>query len=184
MNISRRAALSRLGVLALSATSACTPVRLVLGTYPRPEASGEESTDAILHAFARTIAPGLADDPGFTRVYADPFYRFARYREFFAGDLRRRAEQGWGRGFTSLGQAERVVIISEGLDGGAVTRRLYTGAVFLTQVVAFSQAWSDGGRPAALGFDGAPLPPSRAAITYPEPARFLAEPLTTDGNPA
>lgn len=183
MYISRREAVIRLAALAASTASACAPIRLALGSPPRSGVTGDASAEATLEAFAHTVAPGVADGHACTRVFADPFYRFARYREFFLSDLDHRAARRAGRPFAALDRADRVAVISEGLAAGAVAGRLYAGAVFLTQIAAYGRAGTDGARPVALGFDSAPMPPDRAALTYPDPGRFLPAPLTTSGNP-
>ena len=93
-----------------------------------------------MRAFTAAVIPGF--DPGTTdpaRALLDHRYPFAKYAPFFASDLSRRAAQRFaGSSFASLDLAQRTAVIMEGLEGDATTRKLYRGAIFLTQVAIYA----------------------------------------------
>ena len=184
--LSRRAALARLGAVVATAAAGCTPVRYALRLYPSSFDDDRDVRDRTLRAFVRAVVPSSdPGDPDLTRAFDDRLFPFARYRGFFAADLCRRADRLFRRSrFDRLDRHEQARVIADGLGADSVTRRLYTGAVFLAQVSVLGGIYAEDAAVAPLGFDGAYRFRGLDAITYPDPGRYLAPALTTDGNPA
>jgi hypothetical protein len=184
--ISRRDALRALGALGVLALAGCAPARIVLGLYDRPAEDGPAGAERTLAAFADTVVPGL--DPALpdrTRVYRDPSYPLARYRDYFVADLNRRAgERTAGRAFAALAAAERAHVVSAGLAAGGVTGDLYAGAVFLTQIALYAGIYDDEAGCALIDYPGGGRPLSAAEQGLPRPERFFAESRSPTGNPA
>lgn len=182
--LSRRQALGvMLGGAVALASSACTPATLLLDTYPDRYRSGATPTVTALRAFVDTVVPGsMPAAEGVVGVLQDTFYPLGEYTDFLASDLDRRARRRHDRPFARLSPKERAGVVRRALDGDAVTRKLYTGAAFLTQVAVYGGAFDDRAGCALIGFPGgyhleppSPLPASQ---------RGVARPLTIDGNPA
>ncbi|HXF95114.1 MAG TPA: hypothetical protein VNI61_03320 [Gemmatimonadales bacterium] len=183
--LGRREALRRLGVLAAGLAVGCTPLRIVLKTYPDGFDRDLDLGERVLRAFVTAVVPGVpADDPDLVRVFSDPYYPFARYRAFFASDLCRRAEERFGtEAFDRLTLEQRTAVIRDGLGADATTRKLYTGAVFLAQIATYGAIYDDARGQPLIGFEGRYRFRGFADLTYPDPERFLARSLSGDGNP-
>lgn len=184
--LSRRAALARLGVVAATVAAGCTPVRYALRLYPSAFDDDRDVRDRTLRAFVRAAVPSAdPGDPHLTRAFDDGLFPFARYRAFFAADLCRRADRLFRDSrFDRLDRRRQARVIADGLAADGVTRRLYAGAVFLAQVTVLGGIYAEDAAVAPLGFDGTYRFLGLDAITYPDPGRYLAPALTTDGNPA
>ena len=68
----------------------------------------------------------------------------------------------------------------EGLGADATTRKLYRGAIYLTQVANYAGIYDDTGCP-MIEFSGRYR---GAKVSYEHPESFLPEPLTPAGNAA
>lgn len=186
LDLSRREVLRRLvlGGMAITA-GACAPVRLVLKAYPSEFDHDQSLTDRTLSAFVHTVTPGLPQGPHpAVRVLQDDFYPIAPYAAFLASDLDRRAESRFHRSFRDLQPGERRMVIQDGLDADTITRRLYTGAVFLTQISVYGGVHDDRAGSPLIDFPGGYQPPIPASLSHPEVERFRTRSLTADGNPA
>ena len=167
------------------ATGACAPVRLVLQAYPAEFDHDQDLTDRTLTDFVHTVTPGLPAGPhAAVRVFQDDFYSLAPYRAFLASDLDRRAERRYGRSFRALKPAERHAVIQEGLTADVTTRRLYTGAIFLTQISVFGGILDDRAGSPLIDFPGGYHLPAPTSLSHPDLERFRARALTADGNAA
>ncbi|HXJ31722.1 MAG TPA: hypothetical protein VNG35_13840 [Gemmatimonadales bacterium] len=181
-SIARREALRRLGVLTAGLASACTPLRIVLHDYPSVF-DGEDASERVLRAFVLTVIPEAdAEDPNLLRAFRDSDLRFAPYRGFFVSDLCQRAAARTGESFDRLSQAERLAVVQEGLAADATTERLYTGAILMAQASYYGGIYDDTRGCALIEFEGAYQFRGLAAVTYPDPERFLSWPLTANGN--
>lgn len=191
LRLSRREFLCKGGSLAavsLTAawTTGCTPVRMLLRSHPAALDREPGKTERVLLAFVDTVAP--TETPARWRsieAYGKEAYGFARYREFFAGDLCRRTRSHFGSEDFELRSAEeRERVVEEGLHADAITRRLYQGAIYLAHLSVYGGiADGEEGTP-AIRFDGANEGFDREALTYPNPESWLPLPTTLDGNPA
>lgn len=182
----RRQALRILaGGIAAIAMGACTPATIILKSYPEQYRPGSGATRTALRAFTATVVPGLTDDElQAVTVLDDPFYPTAKYSDFLASDLDRRAQRRHERTFSALGSAERTAIVRKALDGDAATRKLYTGAVFLTQVAVYGGINADGAGCRLTGYPGGYHLADPALASYPDTSRFAAREQSRDGNPA
>jgi hypothetical protein len=181
-SIARREALRRLGTMTAGLASACTPLRIVLHDYPSVF-DAEEASDRVLRAFVLTVIPEAeAGDPNVLRAFRDPDLRFAPYRGFFVSDLCQRAAARTGESFDRLSQAGRMAVVQEGLAADATTERLYSGAILVVQASYYGSIYDDKRGCALIDFEGAYQFRGIAAVTYPDPERFLSWPLTANGN--
>jgi hypothetical protein len=137
----------------------------------------------VLRAFALTVIPAAPpDDPHLTRAFTDPDLPFAPYAAFFASDLARRAGNRFGAPFDRVGLPERGAVIREALAADGTTQKLYGSAILLAQVACYAGIYDDKRGCGLIGFEGGYHWHPLAAITHPEPARFLPDALTADGN--
>lgn len=182
--LSRRDALRQLSVVVAGLAAACTPLRVVLHDYPRDFETDPALLDRVLRAFVTTVIPEA--DPGapdLVRAFNDPALPFAAYRAFFASDLSRRAAERFGEpAFERLSLERRTAVVTDGLNADATTKRLYTGAVFLTQASYYAGMYDDAAGCPLIGFEGAYRFRGLDAFTHPDPERFLAATATRDGN--
>jgi len=182
--LSRREALQRLGAVCAGLATACTPLRVVLHDYPRDFETDQALLDRVLRAFVTTVIPE-ADPaaPDLVRAFNDPALPFAAYRAFFVSDLSQRAARRFGQpAFERLSLEQRAAVVSDGLDADATTRKLYAGAIFLTQASYYAGIYDDAAGCPLIGYEGAYRFRGLDAFTYPDPERFLAPAATRDGN--
>jgi hypothetical protein len=184
MPIPRREALRRLAALTAGLVSACTPLRIVLHDYPVSFDEDSDRADRVLRAFVLTVIPEAdADDPNLVRAFGDQDLPFAQYRGFFVSDLCQRAAARTGEAaFERLSQSERSAVVRDGLEADGTTQRLYRGAVLIAQASYYANIYDDARGCPLIDFDGSYRFRGLAAITYPDPERFLSESLTRDGN--
>jgi hypothetical protein len=182
--VTRRDALRRLGILTAGVASACTPLRIVLHDYPRSFDEDAACGERVLRAFVLTVIPEAeASNPNLARAFSDPDLHYAPYRGFFVSDLCRRAEARTGAAtFERLSLAERTAVVQDGLQADATTARLYTGAILVAQASYYAGIYDDRRGCPLIGFDGTYQFRGLAAITYPDPERFLSWSATPDGN--
>jgi hypothetical protein len=186
-SLNRRQAIRLLaGGVAALAVGACTPATILLQNYPEQYRRGTAATRLALRAFTVTVVPGLtpAEIQAVT-LLEDPFYPTAKYTGFLASDLDRRAQRYHDRLFSELEQPQRTSILCKALDDGdATTRKLYTGAVFLTQAAVYGGIHADGAGCRLTGFPGGNHFLDPALVSYPDTVRFASRALSLDGNPA
>jgi hypothetical protein len=184
--ITRREALARIGAAAAGLTAACSPAQVLMKLNPGELDIDLSRVERNLRAFALTIVPAASpSDPALVRPFYDANYPLAQFRGLFAADLARRARARSGVAqLDHLPRDEREAIVREGLHGDPVMRRLYTGAVFMVQLAVLGGIYSESAEVPLLGFEGQYQFRGIAAITYPDPQRFLAPELSLNGNPA
>ncbi len=183
---SRRQAIRMLaGGVAALAMGACTPATIILKSYPEQYRRGTVATRRALCAFTATVVPGLtpAEAQAVTAL-EDPFYPTAKYCDFLASDLDRRAMHRHERLFSTLDLPQRTAIVRQALDGDATARKLYTGAVFLTQAAVYGGIDDDTSGCRLTGFPGGNHFVDPALSSYPDTRRFAARVTSRDGNPA
>lgn len=173
------------GGIAALAAGACTPATIILKSYPEEYRRGTAATRQALDAFTATVVPGLTrEEIQAVTVLEDPFYPTAKYAAFLASDLDRRAERAYERQFSALGLSQRTAIVRQALEGDAVTRKLYCGAVFLTQAAVYGGIHDDSAGCRLTRYPGGNHLADPALVSYPDPGRFAARPMSFDGNPA
>jgi len=183
---SRREAIRCLasGIAAL-AVGACTPATILLKNYPEQYRPGTEATRRALLAFVDTVVPGLTpEERRSVTVLEDPYYPLAKYADFLASDLDRRADRHHGRPFSALSLPDRTDIVAKALRGDATTRKLYTGAVFLTQAAVYGGIHDDRAGCRLTGFPGGYHFANPTSLSYPDTSRFAVRALSRTGNPA
>jgi len=183
---SRRDAIRLLaGGVAALAMGACAPATMLLKAYPEQYRPGSGPTDVALLAFIDTVVPGLTpSELKSVTVLQDRFYPIAKYSDFLASDLDRRADRRHERLFASLTLTERTAIVEQALDGDETTRKLYTGAVFLTQVAVYGGIHDDQAGCRLIRYPGGNQLPDQTRISYANSSRFTARTLSGEGNPA
>jgi hypothetical protein len=168
-------------ILAGAALQGCTPLRIITQSFPDEFKHDPELVARTLRAFAAAVVPGVdagTADPA--RALLDHRYPFASYAAFFASDLSRRAARRYGAPtFESLTLEQRTAIVLEGLDADGTTRKLYRGAIYLTQVSIYAGIYDDDAGCALIDFRGRYR---GSEISYDNPQAFLAAPLTATGN--
>jgi hypothetical protein len=179
----RRAVVRYLALLLAGVgTEACTPLRILTRSFPAEFKDDPEIVGRTLRAFTAAVVPGF--DPGETnpaRALLDRRYPFAAYAPFFASDLSRRAQDRFGTAFDALTLEQRTAVILAGLHADGTTRKLYRGAIYLTQVSIYAGIYDDAAGCALIGFPGLFR---GGAVSYEEPAVFLPKPRTSRGNVA
>lgn len=184
---SRRQAIRLLaGGVASLAMAACTPATIVFKAYPEAYRPGSDATQAALRAFIDTVVPGLTPaELQAVTILRDPFYPVAAYADFLASDLDARARRGFRQPFHALSLDQRSAVLRHALThGDGTTRKLYTGAAFLSQAAVYGGIHDDQAGCRLTGYPGAGhlVPPAQAS--YGDRARFATRGLSLDGNPA
>lgn len=181
--VSRREALARVVLGGAALLTGCAPARLLLKTFPDLDGGDPAAPDQVLRAFVDTVIPGAAADPRpWQGIYRDSFYQFNGLAGWFVDDLNRRARKQRRTGFERLGPEDRTRVIQSALAGDFITRRIYTGAIFLAQIAICGAIDDRDPTSPAIGFEGRYQFRGYDAISHPAPDRFLAFPATRDGN--
>jgi len=183
---SRRQAIRMLaGGVAALAMGACTPATIVLKAYPEEYRKGSEATEAALLAFIDTVVPGLTPtERQAVTVLHDPFYPLAKYSDFLASDLDRRARKRYRSRFCALPLDQRTAVLEDGFSGDKITQKLYTGAAFLVQAAVYAGINADRAGSRLIDFPGGyTLTPATAAWLPGAPC-FDSWASSIDGNPA
>lgn len=158
----------------------CLPLSRLTSRTRARLAADPAAEERVLRAFVDAVVPGLPDDrllaADLTRPFTDPELPFHPYHLDLAADLCGRAARlDAGGDFSDLAGAARREIIQGGLDGGWLTVRLYVAAVFIAQVSAYANIYSDEGGCSLIGFAAAAQPLDWAQMSHPDmPGLFLA----------
>lgn len=174
------------GAASALAVGACTPARIILQAYPEDYREGGEATQEALLALIDTVVPGLSpEERRSIDVLTDPFYPLARFSDFLASDLDRRARREYRGRFASLSLDQRTVVIKAGLASRDRTiQRLYTGAVFLTEAAVYGGIRDDRAGCALIGFPGGYKLVPRTEVDPSLTARLSSLSRSINGNPA
>lgn len=182
--LSRRAFLGQTAGLAAILLVGCTPLRILLKTYPDRFEADRELAEHFLRAFVVTVIPGASfGEPNLVRMYADPFYPFHKYCGFFFSDLAQRSQKLFGRErFDLLLPAQRTRVVQSGLEANATTARLYRGAVMIAQVSYYASIYDDDRGCPLIEYYGSDTAFSSGKMYYPNCASLLANEFTPNGN--
>lgn len=181
-SVSRRDVIRSLGLMAAGlAAGACAPLRILTRSFPAEFKHRPDVVDRVLRAFVSTVIPGADPDAAdLTRAYVDPGYPFARYAEFFASDLARRAHDRFGEhAFDRLTINQRTVVIRDGLAADGTTRKLYQGAIYLAQIAFYGGIYDDDAGCPLIDFPGRYR---GDPVTYADAHQFLPPAQTPGGN--
>lgn len=185
--VTRRAVLKSFAAIALAgAGSACTTVRMALRIAPGGFDDDPERVDRVLRGFVTAVIPGMpADDPNLVRFFYDEYYPLAKYRGYIASDLCQASLKCFGtHAFDRLSLEQRSEIIEQRLAAGGLTKRLYSGAVYLTQISCYAGIYDAERGCSLIDFPGRHRVVALSESTYPNPERFLGREISVDGNPA
>jgi len=168
-------------ILAGAATQACTPLRIVTRSFPAEFKNDPALVGETLRAFVAAVIPGVesgAADPA--RALLDRRYPFAKYAPFFASDLAARSRRLFGTAeFASLALAQRTGVIADGLAADGTTRKLYRGAIYLTQVSIYAGIYDDDAGCPLIAFAGRYR---GGPNSYDDAVSYLPAPRTSSGN--
>ncbi len=185
--ITRRQALRRVGLLGaglgVGLAAGCTPLKIVFHAYPRRFDDDASLVDRTLAALAETILPGSDQDPHeLARALRDERYEIAEYRNYLAADLSDRSRRLYGtKVFEDLGLAERERVVNDALSADQTTCKLYSGAIFLTQIAFFAGIYDDEAGCPLIDFDGRYRLRRLEELTYPDPHTYLTSAATENG---
>jgi hypothetical protein len=134
-----------------------------------------------LMAFAATVTPGVKDiGAGFAEIYNESVYGFRKFKWLLLTDLQNRSRRIFGNdSFAQLSSDQRHRIIRNALHSRGIIRRLYSGAIQITQLGYYTGYRCDPeGCPeiafrSHFGFDSA---------CYAGGSDFFGQSLTNDGN--
>ncbi len=168
-------------IIAGTAAAACTPLRIITRAFPEEFKRDRALVEATLRAFASAVIPRAAGDTSDpARALLDHRYPLARYAAFFASDLSQRSQSRYGTpAFTTLPLEQRTAVIADGLSADGTTRKLYRGAIYLTQVAVYAGIYDDDAGCALIGFSGRYR---GGQISYENADAFLPAPRTSMGN--
>jgi hypothetical protein len=143
---------------------------------------GLPRSEQILRAFMDTVIPGAQlDHRDATLVFRDKAYGFSKYRWLFIIDLRNRSGRLFSTGrFHELTQTQRTVVIQDALRSRGLMRRLYSGAIQLTQVAVYSGFYRDPEECPLIDFK---VEFEDIGCSYPQAHRFFGRSMTPDGQP-
>jgi hypothetical protein len=183
---SRRQAIRMLaGGVAALAMGACTPATIVLKAYPEDYRPGSKATDEALRGFLDTVVPGLTpDERRLVTVLEDPFYPLAKYSAYLASDLDGRSKRRYRSVFAALTPVQRASVIRDALSSrDRTTRKLYTGAVFLTQAAVYAGISDDRAGCRLIDFPGGGHLTANSQA-FPGRTAITSRAQSPDGNPA
>lgn len=172
-SLSRRRFMYSTGMLV--AFAACTPLKLLLSHSP-----GGKDIKKTLFAFMRAVVPGIDDHyrQGLS-FYYDPEYPFYKYVSVFVADLHLQARKGYGKNrFEQLSLPQQQELIRH-RSGDLIIGKLYSGAIWFTQVIIFTGMAHPEGKSDILEFEG---PYTRQNYSYENPEEYLGNNLTENGN--
>lgn len=183
-SLSRRLFLTELSALVAGAVIGCTPLRILLKSYPKKFDKDRDLEDRFLRAFVVTIIPGASrEEPHLSRMFNDGYYPFHTYRGFFVSDLAQRSRLMFGHeDFDQLSQSERTRVVQSGLEADATTARLYRGAILMAQVSYFAGIYDDQRGCPLIEYYGPDSAYSGHEMYYSNASQYLAQEATPTGN--
>jgi len=182
--MSRRFFLGQISLAAATFAAGCTPVRILIKSYPKKFDKEDQLVDIILRAFVLTVIPGApVDDENLTRIYSDTFYPFHKYCGFFVSDLSDRSKNLFGNDkFDQLSLKQRTAVIEDGLGADGTTARLYRGAILMAQISFYGGIYDDAKGCPLIDFQGANAGFEEEEMYYPNSSAWLAQEITRNGN--
>jgi hypothetical protein len=172
----RRNMIKKLGALA----GGIFILPLTRGLSPDENLDLQRSSKTLL-AFAGTVTPGvMAVGGGFTEIFDERVYGFRKFKWLLLTDLRNRSRRIFGNdNFAKLEPEQRHRVIVNALRTRGIMRRLYSGAIQITQVGYYSgyrcrpEGCTEIGFRSQFGYEPA---------CYAEGSDFFGQSLTDDGN--
>jgi len=169
--------------LSVGLAAGCTPLKIGLGIHAPRYDNDPLIGDEVLQAFVATVIPGApVSDPNLIRVFEDDYYPLARFRGALIADLCQRSDRMFNmKMFSWLNAEQRTQVIQNAISSQSVTRQLYEGAIFLTQISCYAGIYDASGGCELIDFPGKGFI-DLADQTYPAAERYLASSLTSSGN--
>lgn len=163
--------------------NSCTPVKILLNTHDDRYDQDKDLKSKILSAFVTTIVPGAdPNDEENYKIFCDEYYPFHKYCGFFISDLCNKSQMLFGtESFYDLSPEQRTEVIQAGLEDDSTTARLYTAAIFISQVSVYCSIYNDEKGCSLIDYSGA-YGFMDAEIHYPQPNGYPAIEMTSTGN--
>jgi len=181
--ISRNDFLKQIALVTGFIMTSCTPVKILLNSHDDKYDKDAYLKKKILEAFVTTVIPGAdTNNPNLCTIFYDEYYPFYKYCGFFISDLCNKSKKMFGTEcFYDLSLAERTEVIQAGLDDDSTTEKIYTAAIFISQVSVYCSIYDDERGCSLIEFPG-----SYAFIDtemyYSDNYNYLAAELTSTGN--
>lgn len=182
-NCNRREFITKLAILSGAALVSCTPLKIILKNYSDEFESNDTIKINNLRAFVTTVIPGVdANDVNLCKIFNDGFYGFENYCGFFIFDICKRSQKMFGEKlFCDLNVEQRTDVILSGLDADATLNKIYTAAIFMSQVSYYSSIYDDENGCELIDFGGSSSF-VYSEMFYKNPESYLADQITIDGN--
>lgn len=177
-NINRREALSRFLLGTAGFLVSCSPLN-ILGA--KSTLTSKQTEIEILGAFMETIVPGLdVNHPGLTAVFYDKYYRFTKFRKILVNDIINQTRKLFSvNSFETLQREGREKIVQHVLNVGGIMKKVYSGAIYLTQITAYAGLYNRNYSSPIIDFKAEY---SFEPTSYPNYKDFLGDNQTIDGN--
>lgn len=182
-SVSRLEFLKKLTLLTGAIITGCTPVRVLLKSYPDKYDYNKKMCKQILDSFVLTVIPGAnLKNKNLCRIFHDDYYNFSSYRGFFISDLCSKSKKIFqNENFSQLSLKQRTKVIQYGLEDDSTTAKLYTGAIFMAQVSYYCCIYDDEKGCELIDFQGN-YGFMNTDMYYKDCAELLADEITLSGN--
>src|SRR5690606_3960313 len=182
--ISRLNFLKWASLLTVSVLTGCSQIKYLTGSYPDKYKIDSDKNDFILRSFVITVIPGADEnDPDLTKIFNDDYYSFKSFCGFFISDLCSKSKELFGtEEFHLLNETKRTFIIEQGLNDGAMMKRLYTAAIVMAQVSYYSGIYNPDAGCKLIDFPGTNSSYSEDEMFYQDTAKYFANEITNNGN--
>lgn len=183
INISRLDFLKKISLSLGILMTSCTPVRILLNTHDDKYDKDAGLKNKILRAFVTAVIPGVdPEDPDMCRIFCDEYYPFHKYTGFFTSDLCSKSEKFFGtKKYYDLTLEQRTEVIRAGLEDDSVTERIYTAAIFITQISVYCSIYNDEKGCSLIDYHGS-YGFMDSEMYYSNFQNYLANELTSTGN--
>lgn len=168
-----------LGVLFTS----CTPVKILLNTHDDKYDEDYDLKNQVLKAFVETVVPGVdPDNPDMCKIFCDNYYDFHKYNGFFVSDLCSKSQRLFNtEHFYDLSFEQRTEVIQAGLNDDSTTEKIYTAAIFITQVSIYCSIYDDERGCNLIDYKGS-YGFINVDLFYTNQQKYLAREITSTGN--
>lgn len=179
----RRDFITKMAILSGAVLASCTPLKVIFKNYPEEYDIDDTTKSNNLKAFVITVIPGAdINDKNLCRIFNDSFYGFDQYCGFFVSDLCTRSEKMYGKkSFCDLTADQRTDVILSGLEADATLNKIYSAAIFMSQVSYYSSVYDDERGCELIEFNGNSSF-EYSELSYKNPKLYLASEVTVDGN--
>ncbi|MCX8106227.1 MAG: hypothetical protein N3D80_10205 [Ignavibacterium album] len=179
---SRRDFLLKISTLVSTSLIGCSQLRILVKDYPKSFDEDIKSADNELKNFVLTIIPGADEnDQNTIRIFRDEFYGFNKYVGFFISDLCSRSKMLFNQEkFSSLTIFQKEEVINSAIDDDSLINKIYTAAIFMSQVSVYCSIYEDGKISSLL--DSVEKYSFNNVETIESKELYLATEMTSNGN--